>query len=31
LNVLDHSGHMGHLEEPEIFAEAVTNFVQQTA
>ena len=31
LHVLDHSGHMGHLEEPEIFAEAVTKFVQQTA
>jgi pimeloyl-ACP methyl ester carboxylesterase len=28
LHVLDHSGHMGHLEEPAIFAEAVTNFVR---
>jgi proline iminopeptidase len=30
LHLLDHSGHMGHLEEPEIFAEAVTNFVHVT-
>jgi proline iminopeptidase len=31
LRLLDRSGHMCHLEEPEIFAEAVTNFIQQTA
>jgi proline iminopeptidase len=31
LRLLDHSGHMGHLEEPEILAETVTDFVQRTA
>jgi proline iminopeptidase len=31
LLLLDHSGHMGHLEEPDIFADAVTNFVRPDA
>lgn len=29
LRLLDRSGHMGHLEEPEIFADAITNFVHR--
>lgn len=29
LHVFEHSGHMGHLEEPDGFAEAVTDFVRQ--
>ena len=31
LRLLDHSGHMGHLEEPDIFAEAVANFVRASS
>ncbi|MFF4836339.1 alpha/beta fold hydrolase [Streptomyces sp. NPDC001315] len=31
LLVLEHSGHMGHVEEPELFADAVRDFVLRTA
>lgn len=31
LLVLEHSGHMGHVEEPERFADAVRDFVRETA
>jgi proline iminopeptidase len=30
LNVFEHSGHMAHLEEPDVFAKAVTDFVRST-
>ncbi|MFB4278899.1 alpha/beta fold hydrolase [Nonomuraea sp. MTCD27] len=31
LVLLEHSGHLGHVEEPEAFARAVTAFVAATA
>jgi pimeloyl-ACP methyl ester carboxylesterase len=31
LEILEHSGHLGHLEEPEAFAAALTDFVTSTA
>ncbi|MFF8381282.1 alpha/beta fold hydrolase [Streptomyces sp. NPDC015661] len=31
LRILENSGHMGHIEEPELFAESVRGFVLETA